>query len=178
MRKQNIILAILLLFVGSSSINNQYPTPFSETKIVTELDEFLCVIAEKESGNNYDVVNTKGYLGKYQFGMTTIRGLGYNVSRSHFLADTNLQEEIMLALLNHNRELLKRYINRWDGRKHRGKVITESGILAAAHLAGPTNVIKFFKDGADFKDGYGTRLSSYLYKFSGYELNLDNTNIL
>ena len=51
-------------------------------------------------------------------------------------------------------------------------VITESGILAAAHLAGPGNVKKFFKKGVEFKDGNGTKMTSYLTQFSGYELNI------
>ena len=45
-------------------------------------------------------------------------------------------------------------------------------VLAAAHLAGQGNVKKFFRSGNEFKDGYGTRLTSYMTKFSGYHLDL------
>ena len=47
---------------------------------------------------------------------------------------------------------------------------TESGILAAAHLAGAGNVRKFFKKGYEFKDGNGTKMTSYMVQFSGYKL--------
>ena len=48
--------------------------------------------------------------------------------------------------------------------------ITDSGILAAAHLAGPGNVKKFFRKGYEFKDGNGTKMTSYLQRFSNYKL--------
>ena len=51
-----------------------------------------------------------------------------------------------------------------------GIYITESGILAAAHLAGPGNVKKFFRKGYEFKDGNGTKMTSYLERFSSYKL--------
>ena len=77
----------------------------------------------------------------------------------------------MLDLLNHNKKILNNYIEYWDGKKINGKVITESGILAA-HLV-DQNVKKFLKEGREFKDGNGTKLTSYLTQFSGYKLNLD-----
>jgi hypothetical protein len=48
--------------------------------------------------------------------------------------------------------------------------ITESGLLAAAHLAGPGNVKKFLRKGYEFKDGNGTKMTSYMIKFSNYRL--------
>ena len=55
--------------------------------------------------------------------------------------------------------------------------VSESGILAAAHLSGAGNVKKFFKHlEADSlhnpKDKLGTSLLDYLSKFSGYDLAL------
>jgi len=127
----------------------------------------------RESSNRYDVVNGWGYMGKYQFGKRTLKALGYDVSRKEFLNSPYLQEKAMLDLLHHNRKLLKSYIEYWDGKHINGKRITESGILAAAHLAGPGNVKKFFRKGVEFKDGNGTKMTSYLTQFSGYKLNLD-----
>ena len=51
-------------------------------------------------------------------------------------------------------------------------VITESGILAAAHLAGAGNVKKYLRSWGDlnFSDAYGTDIEDYLTKFSGFDL--------
>lgn len=134
--------------------------------------DFLQALGYKESGNNYTVVNSYGYMGKYQFGASTLRGLGFKVTREEFLNNPALQEEAMQALLEHNRKKLKRQIEKYCGQTVHGVYITESGILAAAHLAGQGNVKRFFRKGYEFKDGYGTTMTSYMEKFSGYQLDL------
>ena len=140
---------------------------------INQHDMFLDAIGMRESSNRYDVVNGWGYMGKYQFGKRTLKSLGYDVSREEFLNSPYLQEQAMLDLLNHNKKILQKYIDYWEGKTIKGKPISESGILAAAHLAGPGNVKRFLKKGEDFKDGNGTKLTSYLIQFSGYRLNLD-----
>lgn len=139
---------------------------------INEQEMFLDAIGMRESSNRYDVVNKWGYMGKYQFGRKTLRNLGYKVSKKEFLNNPLLQEQAMLDLLSHNKKILKNYISYWDGKIINGELITESGILAAAHLAGPGNVRKYFKKGKDFSDGNGTKLTKYLTQFSGYELNI------
>lgn len=144
--------------------------------IKIEIDQtnlFLNAIGHYESSNRYNIVNRFGYMGKYQFGRSTLKGLGYNVTRKEFLNSPVLQEQAMLDLLSHNKKILQTYIDYWEGRKIYGKVITESGILAAAHLAGPGNVKRFLRKGENFKDGNGTKLTTYLTHFSGYKLNLE-----
>ena len=49
--------------------------------------------------------------------------------------------------------------------------VTESGILAAAHLGGAGSVRKFLESNGKkkCKDGYGTTVKSYLRKFGVYE---------
>jgi hypothetical protein len=79
----------------------------------------------------------------------------------------------MLDLLLHNKKTLQKYIDKWEGKTINGNEITESGILAAAHLAGPGNVKRFLRNGKEFRDGNGTKLTSYLTQFSGYKLNLE-----
>lgn len=138
-----------------------------------ELDRYLDAIGFRESGNRYNVTNTFGYMGKYQFGKATLKGLGYNVSKKEFLNNPDLQEEAMLSLLNHNKEKLQQYIDIYDGKTINGIYITESGILAAAHLGGQGSVKRYFKNGKVFKDGYGTRITSYMNQFSGYDINLN-----
>lgn len=144
--------------------------------IKIEIDQtqmFLNAIGMRESSNRYDVVNKWGYMGKYQFGRKTLKSLGYDVTRKEFLNSPILQERAMLDLLNHNKKILQKYINYWEGKKIYGTTITESGILAAAHLAGPGNVKRFLREGKEFKDGNGTKLTRYLTQFSGYKINIE-----
>ena len=133
---------------------------------------FLYALGKFESGNNYDKVNSLGYLGRYQFGSETLKTVKIDASEEEFLNNPQLQETAMWRLLRHNRRKLKDYIKEYDGKVHDGKLITESGILAAAHLAGQGNVKKFFNDGLNPADAYGTELSKYLYMFSGYTIKL------
>ena len=52
-----------------------------------------------------------------------------------------------------------------------GVLITESGILAAAHLAGAGSVKKYLRSyGAqNFADGYGSTVRYYMKRFAGYD---------
>ena len=134
-------------------------------------NKFLDDIGFRESSNNYKAVNQFGYLGKYQFGRKTLNNLGFeNISNREFLENNSIQEEAMYALLNHNKKILRRQIEKYHGKTIHGIHITESGILAAAHLAGPGNVRKFFRKGYEFQDGNGTKMTSYMIRFSGYKL--------
>ena len=135
--------------------------------------QFLNAIGFRESGNRYDIVNKYGYLGKYQFGKSTLKGLGIKTSPTEFLDSPATQEIAMHKLLLHNRKKLRKFINEYEGEVVHGVLITESGVLAAAHLAGAGNVRRFFKKGYEFKDGFGTKMTSYMKEFSGYNLNLD-----
>ena len=138
-----------------------------------ELNRFLTDIGFRESGNRYDITNTWGYMGKYQFGKATLKGLGFKVTRKEFLNNPQLQEEAMMALLLHNKEKLQKYIDVFDGETINGMYISESGILAAAHLGGQGSVKRYFKNGKVFRDGNGTKITSYMEQFSGYDIKLN-----
>ena len=138
-----------------------------------ELYNFLEAIGFRESGNRYDVTNKWGYMGKYQFGKRTLKGLGFEVTKKEFLSNPQLQEEAMIALLLHNKEKLQKYIDIFHGKTVNGMLITESGILAAAHLGGQGSVKRYFKNGKVFKDGLGTKITTYMEKFSGYDIQLN-----
>ncbi|HET8855115.1 MAG TPA: peptidoglycan-binding protein LysM, partial [Salinimicrobium sp.] len=122
------------------------------------------------SGGDYDVVNDFGYMGKYQFGRGTLEMIGIeNVNL--FLNAPHLQEAAFYANTARNKWILKRDIARFRNKVIDGINITESGILAAAHLAGPGNVKKFLRSwGAnEFSDGFGTSIKYYFRKFAGYD---------
>ena len=133
---------------------------------------FKEALAFKESCGNYGVINKLGYLGKYQFGLSTLSLLGVN-DTDYFLSSPKLQEKVFLANLKRNKWVLRRDILRFSGKKINGILITESGILAAAHLAGPGSIKKYLRsDGAiNFEDAFGTTIESYLYNFSKYDLS-------
>ena len=131
---------------------------------------FKEAIAFKESQGKYTVVNTLGYLGKYQFGITTLELLGIN-NPERFLKSPALQEKAFLLNAKRNKWVLRRDIKRFVGQKIKGIYITESGILAAAHLAGPGNVKRYLRSYGllGSKDAYGSDIHSYMRKFSGYD---------
>ena len=138
-----------------------------------ELERFLTDVGFRESGNRYNITNKWGYMGKYQFGKQTLKGLGFKVTKEEFLNNPQLQEEAMMALLLHNKEKLQKYIDVFDGQTINGMYISESGILAAAHLGGQGSVKRYFKNGKVFKDGFGTKITSYMAQFSGYDIKLN-----
>ena len=145
-----------------------------EVKIeIRNHDKFLDDIGFRESSNNYKAVNQFGYLGKYQFGRKTLNAIGFeDISNYEFLSDPTIQELAMDELLERNRRTLRREIEKYEGKVINGIYITESGILAAAHLGGAGNVKKFFRRGYEFEDGNGTKMTSYMVRFAGYDLNL------
>tara|TARA_B110000858_G_scaffold169151_1_gene198091 strand:- start:519 stop:1091 length:573 start_codon:yes stop_codon:yes gene_type:complete len=144
-----------------------------EMPVVKEHSNFLYAIGFRESTNNYKAVNQFGYLGKYQFGRKTLNAIGFkDVSNREFLSNPSIQEQAMLILLKRNKRTLRREIKKYVGKTINGVYITESGLLAAAHLAGAGNVRKFFRKGYEFYDGNGTKMTSYMIKFANYNLNV------
>ena len=133
---------------------------------------FKEALAFKESQGNYFTTNTLGYLGKYQFGIGTLQLMGvYNATS--FLNDPVLQERAFHTNVARNKWILRRDIDRFVGKRIGGVEITESGMLAAAHLAGAGNVKKYLRSwGAfDVSDSYGTTIAIYMKKFSGYDMS-------
>jgi len=133
---------------------------------------FLTALGHRESGNRYHVVNRFGYMGRYQFGKSTLKTLKIKVTKEEFLNNPNLQEEAMRKLLIYNKKHLKKYIDKFDGQVVNGILITESGLLAAAHLGGAGSVKKWFKTGKIKQDGNGVKITQYMEQFSGYSLYL------
>jgi len=143
--------------------------PFVEKDFVG----FKEALAFKESQGKYNRVNTLGYLGKYQFGRSTLKELNIKVKPKKFLKDPLLQEKAFIANLEKNKWILRKEIKKYSGKWINGVKITESGILAAAHLGGAGAVQKFLWSYGkqSMKDAYGTKIEHYLKKFSGYDLS-------
>jgi len=148
-------------------VNVDYNIPYLDKNFVA----FKEAVAFKESQGKYSVVNTLGYLGKYQFGKNTLKRIGiYNTDA--FLKNPELQEKAFVAYCKVNKWILRKDIKRSVGKTINGIKITESGILAAAHLGGAGNVKKFLRSNGEtiFEDAYGATISQYLKKFSNYNV--------
>ena len=114
-------------------------------------------------------------MGKYQFGRETLKRFKiYNTN--NFLKTPELQEKAFIAYCKVNKWILRKDIKRSVGKTINGVKITESGILAAAHLSGAGNVKKYLRSNGVFKfnDAFGTSIRSYMKKFAGYDVsNID-----
>ena len=174
--------SLFLLFVHAVSMNSKlkennnksypkfldYNIPYLQNNFVA----FKQALAFKESQGKYTVVNTLGYLGKYQFGRTTLERFEiYNTKE--FLQNPELQEKAFTALCKVNKWILRKDIKNSVGKTINGIEITESGILAAAHLGGAGNVKKYLRSNGVkcFSDAYGSSIQIYLKKFGGYDVS-------
>lgn len=154
---------------------------FAPTSYSIYLDKcyigFKEALGFKESQGRYSVVNQFGYMGKYQFGKSTLAMIGIDNPGS-FLESSELQEAAFKANTARNKWILRKDIKRSVGKYINGVRITESGILAAAHLAGAGNVKKYLRSGGvtQFEDGNGVTIAYYLKKFSGYDTSFIKPN--
>ena len=184
------VLEVFSFFTSEVSIYDQikikedcynYNFPFDEpifnfcdTTVLLENDYegFKEAIGFKESQGNYTTINQFGYLGKYQFGITTLQLIGVK-NPDNFLSSPDLQERAFYAYVSRNKWVLRKYIAQYDGKVVNGVKISESGILAAAHLAGPGSVKRFFKTKGKkvTKDQFGTTVVEYMKKFSNFDLS-------
>jgi hypothetical protein len=161
-----------------------------ELKSKGNLNDFLKKLAESESSNNWKSIKyiRRGkrkiprYVGKYQFGDIAFRDIGSNVRVKDFVKNPNIwteeqQDKDIVKLLNNNKHYLRKKgkfngYNHYIGKKINNIDITESGILAAAHLIGNKGVKKFLMSNGkiDPKDGNGTKCSDYMKKFANYNI--------
>jgi len=134
---------------------------------------FKEAIGFKESRGKYHVVNTLGYLGKYQFGASTLKMMGITDTEA-FLANAALQERAFDLNVARNKWILRRYIKRFSGKYINGVHISEAGIVAAAHLAGAGNVKRYLRSygKSNSSDAYGSTIRSYMKRFSAYDISV------
>ena len=148
--------------------------PVASSDLPIDFAAFAKRISDLESGGRYDVVNSLGYLGKYQFGAmalqdmglvkkgTTLKGLdnpkNWNISggKQAFLNDAKLQEESFAKLTKQNFKTLKR-INVISVESPPDQV---AGYLAVSHLLGPGGARDLSK-GKVGVDAYGTKSTKY-----------------
>ncbi len=152
-----------LLVYGYSHIPHSIPTP---------VENFMYRVAEIESNGNYKIVNRYGMMGLYQFNPSTVRGLGFKVSREQFLMNKHLQDSVMIAYMRANEQDLLNMIRRYEGRSIHGVPIHRATVLAGAHFAGSTNMRNYLASNGNQSttDGNGTTITKYISHFRDVQL--------
>ena len=165
--------------LGNSSVMDEsngitYTVPFKDEVFQLALGKSFIAFKEalgfKESQGKYNKVNTLGYLGKYQFGASTLK-LYRITNLDFFLNNSAMQERVFVLNCKRNKWILRKDIKRSIGKRMNGVVVTESGILAAAHLAGAGGVKKFLRSfgRSEARDAYGSSITHYMKRFGGYD---------
>jgi len=159
------------------------------------LKDFLNDLGARESGGNYKAFNKYGYAGKYQMGEAALIDAGYYTKSSKiynndwrgqfvgkdgvrsmqdFLNNPNAQENAQMIFKKKQWGYLKALgAHKYSGKIINGFKVTDSGLLAAAHLKGAGSVIKYLKSDGKIieKDGFGTSVESYMKRFAGYDVS-------
>lgn len=146
--------------------------------------DFREALYQRESGGDYHCVNKYGYLGIAQFGKPRLYDLGYSIggwhpkgrprknylSQEDFLIARNLQDSLFLSHVGQLKRIFKVRYQKYFGKKILGIEVTLSGLVAGAHLKGPGGV-RDFLNGKDNADALGTKITEYIEKFGGYDLD-------
>lgn len=146
-----------------------------QAEIQKEFDRFKADLRERESGDNWQIINPIGCIGSYQFSIKTLHHLGYrDITLERFRANPeifspDIQEEAFMTLVKAN-ELALKHFEHYIGQTISGVVVTKSGLIAAAHLGGVKSVERFLKGTKNATDLYGTSVKDYMKLFAGYEI--------
>lgn len=170
------------------------------------INEFLTALFSSEGGVDPAIENKFGYIGKYQFGEDALFDIGYYLgdsssnrtisgkfkydwsgkwsgkngadSKGAFLKSVAIQDMAARDWIGLLCKRMKRYkLDKYIGETINGVLISESGIIAAAHLKGfgsakHPGIIQFLSSGGSIngEDAFGTSVSDYARKFADYDL--------
>lgn len=155
--------------------------------------DFKQAIANAESKGNggYKAENKLGYIGKYQFGEPSLIDVGlykkdgtrkndyrkpftgkFGIkSKQDFLNSPKAQELAMDAYCKKQWQYLKAAHSAVGGFTREGTRITESALIAAAHLVGAKKVKNYILNGGpNAKDANGTSIEDYMKRFNDYNV--------
>jgi len=159
------------------------------------LEDFKTALGALESGNNYSVTNTFGYLGRYQFGELALIDAGYYSGRDgtssndfigtwtgrfgvnsaeDFLNSPEAQEDAANTYIT----TLWRYIRALDLEAYAGQTIngvqlTVSGMIGGAWLVGAGGLRTFISSGGSEtpSDAFSTQVTKYISGLGGHDLS-------
>ena len=170
--RQVIALVLIVVLLTGSKLKTHVPNRIVLSE-PTPVEQFMDKIAEIETpGGGYQTVNRFGMMGRYQFSPSTVKILGYNVTKSQFLQNPEIQDSVMVTYMRENEKLLQHLITRYDGKIVKGVKITRASILAGAHFAGSNGVITFLTNNnhVGTVDANGTTIRKYMSYFSNFYL--------
>ena len=153
--------------------------------------DYFEALGQRESSGRYNVVNPYGYLGKYQMGEGALADAGYYKKASHnynndwsgqftgkdgvyskqdFLNNKIAQENAVRIYSNKVWDYIKDVATEYDGKTINGIPITQSGMLAGAHLVGQRDLKKYLlTNGQNIKsDRNQVSVEEYLKRFANY----------
>lgn len=159
--------------------------------------DYITAIRQYESNSKYNHLNEKyGFAGAYQITEDNLQRIGYYKkdatpkkndwigswvgkngvsSLSEFLSSPQAQDKAFLELQQWVWKTgftdfnVKPYI----GQTINGVTITESGLLAGAHLVGAPALLQYLSSQGNNvpADPYGTQVSKYIEMFNGYDVS-------
>ena len=149
-------------------------------------DEFLDALGFRESTDNYALVNSYGYMGRYQMGGEALQEAGFKdaegnwtelansygiYSKEDFLNCPEGQDYAIAAYHKVVCRYIRAYsLEKYIGTTYCGVKVTRSGLLAACHLVGIGTMKKALASGEVVRDGYGTPAAEYMELFGGYNI--------
>ena len=189
---RTVVVAVLVavLTVNMKPIKNQKDFGMADTKdgglglLKTIADmfgfgqadenaDFKEDMAMSESSNKPDVVNTDGFMGKYQFGDDRLTDFqndtGIEFNRTDFLNDESLQDQVFDWHVNDISSYIdSNDLNSFIGKTINGIKITKQGLIAGAHLGGKYGMRQFLETDGEYNpsDKNGTKISDYITKFN------------
>lgn len=146
----------------------------------------------RESSNNYKKVNSSGFLGKYQMGEAALidtgnykKKTGDNndwsgqftgkngvYSKADFLNNPQAQDKAVRDYSEIMWKYIKNKATKYDGEIINGIPVTQSGMIAGAHLVGPGRELEYLDSNGKIipKDGNGTSVEDYMENMGGYDV--------
>lgn len=157
-------------------------------------NDYLTALSKQESSGHNTVVNGYGYLGLYQMGEAALTDAGYYKadntpstndwkgtwtgknginSKAEFLANPATQTQ---AITDYNHVqwgyIVHLGLAPYVGQTIGGIVMTESGMLAGAHLVGAGGLKKFLESNGKIVPGDANKVAvtNYISLFNGYDI--------
>ncbi|MEM6761606.1 MAG: calcium-binding protein [Pseudomonadota bacterium] len=154
-------------------------------------NDYFEALAVRESSDNYQLVSSLGYLGRYQMGELSLAEIGYYAgdgtsaqdyvgrwtgrdginSVADFLNSPRVQDSAAREYTAWNWQTLTQYgFNVYAGQTLNGQAMSLSGILGATWLVGFSGMRDFLESGGTNAavDGFGTSMLEYIELFNGF----------
>lgn len=150
-------------------------------------EAFLEALGVRESSGRYDNDKNPYYHGKYQMGLDALHEAKYyDKNKGVFLGKNGIDS--VKDFLNNpaaQEDAIRRFTNsQWKqvqsncgylykGQTINGVKLTDSGVIAGAHLVGAGGVCTYIKTNGKTipRDKYGTTVEEYIRKFAGYDVS-------